>query len=162
MGVSVSLSLQEGVALSLQEEAFFAIERPRVSTEKILNVCGYVPILSLFTGTTRIAIAVVETIQFIVRGSLRLIASLFLQSRSNLTCASRFFYYSAHAVGNIVRGLVEIVPIPYVFFYMSPEYILGGALLHVLSKPVLLYYNYLFPGRFTYPVERVNPSAIKA
>lgn len=86
------------------------------SFEGGLNVAGYVPIVSTFSGTLRIAYGKLEVIGAIVAAALIAVRALFLNNahdreRELRDAVKVLINYSLHGYANIIRGTLEVIPL---------------------------------------------------
>ena len=86
------------------------------SFEGGLNIAGYVPIVSTFSGALRANYGKLEVIGAIVAGALIAVRALFLvnasdQDRELKRAIDVFTCYALHGVANIIRGVLEVIPL---------------------------------------------------
>jgi hypothetical protein len=85
------------------------------SFEGGLNIAGYVPVVSTFSGALRINYGKLEVIGAIAAAVLITFRALFLVNASDRDRELKraidvFTCYSLHGVANMIRGILEIVP----------------------------------------------------
>lgn len=85
------------------------------SFEGGLNIAGYIPIVSTFSGSLRINYGKLEVIGSIVAAALITVRALFLANASDRDRELKraidvFTHYSLHGIANIIRGILEVVP----------------------------------------------------
>lgn len=83
--------------------------------EKGLNIAGYFPIVSSFSGLLRINYGKLEIIGGIVAAALIAVSALFLADASERhrefsKAVKVFTDYSLHGFSNIIRGTIEALP----------------------------------------------------
>jgi len=79
-------------------------EKALIRAERALNMCGYIPVVSSFTGAFRVVAAVIQL----------LVAALFALLLTLVRCAAlsrRCWNISANGLANIFRGAVEKIPL---------------------------------------------------
>lgn len=106
------------------------------SFEKGLNIAGYVPIISSFSGPLRIGYGKVEVIgavAFAAILALRAFSLTGLEQEELLNKAVEMLSYTLHGIANIFRGAIETIPL--------------------ISLFTCLPYDLMFQQRFTYPTE---------
>ncbi|MBS0606124.1 MAG: hypothetical protein AB7H48_05785 [Parachlamydiales bacterium] len=84
--------------------------------EKVLNFAGYIPIVSTFSGSIRIAYGKAEVVGAIAAGALLAVKALCntdaeKRARDFDYAAGVAVNYSIHGLANIGRGFVEAIPI---------------------------------------------------
>lgn len=113
------------------------IDQNRASFEKTLNVVGYIPAISVFSGAIRALSGVASIVVSAVKGSFLLIADLFSNQPFKYPYRSyKHLTYIGHGLLNVIRGIIEGVPV-------------AGNLL-------CLGYDFLI-GRIYYSVEKTGP-----
>jgi hypothetical protein len=101
--------MEDGLA---QRYTYDFYEQQRESFEKTINVFGYIPVISTFSGTLRMVVGGIALIKHVVAAVFCSIADLF-GSNSN-GYGYRVFKYSAyciHDLCNVIRGGVELFPL---------------------------------------------------
>jgi hypothetical protein len=83
--------------------------------EQGLNIAGYVPIVSTFSGSLRMSYGKFEVIGAIVASAMIAIKALFIandadRNRELNRAAETFMNYSLHGCANIMRGFIEALP----------------------------------------------------
>lgn len=81
-----------------------SLERSFAVTERALNSCGYVPVLSTLTGALRLVAGLVQTAVASTFSFLLLLAKRPLLS-------TRYGFIATHGLANVCRGFVEMVPL---------------------------------------------------
>lgn len=77
--------------------------------ELALNVVGYIPFLSTYSGSLRICIGKIELISALAAAAILTIAGANARTENDqrpIEC----LVYAAHGAGNIARGLIEVFP----------------------------------------------------
>lgn len=119
------------------------LDKTLATVEKFLDVAGYIPVVSTFSGAFRIKYGKVETVASVGLSAVSALYAVCKQDQAErargLDRAVEVLTYSIHGIANVFRGAIEMVPF--------------------LSLFTCLPYD-LLKARFTYPRENANPASV--
>lgn len=115
-----------------------SLDQGLASCEKVLNIAGYVPIVSNVSGALRLVYGEVEVVAAVAVGVFLILKALFnsnAEQCSQEVCQGRdiMVHYALHGLGNICRGSVESL-----FF---------------IGNLSTLFYDFVLEKRFAYASE---------
>lgn len=115
MATIAGVDLNQDVYDEAQRSQLFSYdvyEQDRASFEKTFNVLGYIPAVSTASASVRILVNVCALIKHIVSASLCAIIDLFKSSPNGSHFrALKNISYIGHDIHNIIRGIVEFIPL---------------------------------------------------
>lgn len=108
-------------------------EKDQAAFEKTLNILGYIPLVSSFSGAIRIISSVITLVSSAVKGPLCAIADLFQKTpRGYSFRLQKHITYMGHSWANMFRGAIEFA------------FVFGNILTFSYDRLI---------GRIRYPVE---------
>jgi hypothetical protein len=112
-------------------------------SERGLNILGYIPIVSTFSGALRMSYGKLEVIGAIAAAALIAVKALCITNSSDRDSELKkavevFIGYALHGCANIIRGMIEVVPC-FSLITCLPYDLLG----HRYAYPIESDYKYL-------------------